>query len=120
MKFTTDKWERARLTREFLIENPSIYRRFERKALQIAAKGFKRYSAKTIICVLRFESDLRADPMATEGGEFKINDAIIATLAHDFMEDHPEMEAFFEMRQAAYVPRRPPPRVDEDGQGLLI
>lgn len=94
--------------RAFVDEHPELYQAFEAEALRIIARGFRRYSARTIVEWLRHNSAIQADPT----GQFKINDHITPTLARDFMDDHPEAPPrFFEMRGADVVPKREPFRL---------
>jgi hypothetical protein len=66
---------------------------FERIALDVAAKGRKRYSADAIGHHLRWMMHYdRGD------WDFKFNDHWTAPLARWFMERHPELPDFFELR----------------------
>jgi hypothetical protein len=79
----------------WLEDNRHVYREFERKALEMARRGRKHYSARTIIETLRWESDLR-DTETT----WKINDHFTPGLARFFMEEHGKrFPGFFELRE---------------------
>jgi hypothetical protein len=78
---------------EFLRDNLHVYDAFEKQALAIAAKGFKHYSSRTIIEVLRHHSALQQ-----VGGAWKLNDHITPYMARLFMLLHPELGNFFEFR----------------------
>lgn len=102
-----DKYERAAFFRAFLDEHPEFYRRFEREALRIHARGFKHYSAYTIVHVMRHETALQMGPDHV----WKINNNLVPTLVRDFLDDHPELEGFLETREAVVVPRAGQPRL---------
>jgi hypothetical protein len=78
----------------WLRENFHIWEAFEKQALRMAAIR-SRYSARTIIEVMRWNSDL-----ADKTTLFKINDHAIPGLSRMWMakhgDDHPK---FFEMRK---------------------
>lgn len=73
---------------------PDVKILFERLALQIHARGWKNYSSDAILHRIRWE-------MQIERGEreFKCNDHWTAPLARWFLNRHPEMPGFFELRQ---------------------
>ncbi len=66
---------------------------FERLALEVAARGFTHYSSDAILHRIRWH-------MQIDRGyrEFKCNDHWTAPLARWFIERHPDMEGFFELR----------------------
>ncbi len=78
----------------WLPNNSHIYREFKKRALQMARRRL-RYSARTIVEVIRWETDLED----TETG-FKINDHYTPGMAKLWMatqgEKHPK---FFEIRK---------------------
>lgn len=81
----------------WLRENWHIWEEFERRAMQMWRSGRKRYSARTIIEVVRWNTDLReSDKRAT----WKINNTWIPAMARYFMEKHPSCKGFFEQRNA--------------------
>lgn len=76
------------------LKNAHIYRAFESMALQMAFSGRQRYSARTIIENIRWQSDLQ-DKEVT----FKINGNNVPGLARLFMEMHGQrFPNFFELR----------------------
>ena len=79
----------------WLKDNSHVYRRFcfiARKARRI---GMKRWSARGVIHVMRWKSAIQdSDPT------FKINNNISPMLARQAMKDYPELEGFFEVRDA--------------------
>jgi len=101
----------ASKVREYLDENPNVYWMFEREALRMWRRGFKHYSARTIMEYLRHNSALEADPTRV----FKVNDHLTPTLARDFLDRHPEIpRKFFEFRGARVerVEQRPAFRLE--------
>lgn len=79
----------------YLPDNLHVYAAFEREALRVAVRGFKHYSARTIIEVLRHHSAL-----AEEGGAWKLNDWRTPYLARLFALMHPQYAGLFEFREA--------------------
>ncbi len=78
----------------WLPKNSAVYREFERRALRMAQTGRKRYSARTIVEVMRWDSDI-ADTEKT----FKINDHYTPGMARLFMGAHgAAYPTFFELR----------------------
>lgn len=74
--------------------NKQIWYEFERRALRMARTGRKRYSARTIIEVLRWDTDLADTDVL-----FKINDHYTPGLARLWMETHGRTyPGFFAMR----------------------
>lgn len=80
----------------WLAENQHIWKAFEEKAYIMAAVvGRKRYSARTIIEVMRWDSDL-----ADKEQLFKINDHAIPGLSRLWMAKHGKnFPKFFELRR---------------------
>ena len=84
MKFDFDDW---------LIDNLHIWEAFEKQALLVSQRGFKHYSARTIVEFLRHHTAI-----AEEGSLWKINDHAIPHLSRLFMKVHPEHRGLFETR----------------------
>lgn len=85
-------------TAEFLACLPAnlhVYAAFEREALRVLRKGFKHYSARTIIEVLRHNSAL-----ADGDAAFKINDHATPGYARLFALLHPEQDRLFDFRDS--------------------
>jgi hypothetical protein len=80
---------------EFHKNNPQVYERFKQLTMRLISKGRKRYSSKTIICVIRYMHDIRT----TTSDDFKINDAYTSRYARLFCEEFPEHSDFFELRE---------------------
>lgn len=99
----TAKAHRFQFTQEFLDylpENIHVWEAFEREALAVARRGFKHYSARTIIHVLRHHSALQE-----KGSEWKLNNNISPYLARLFALMHPGYANLFEYRKAKAVRR---------------
>lgn len=84
----------------YLPENLHVYDAFEREALKVARRGFKHYSARTIIEVLRHHSALEES-----GGAWKLNNDNTPYLARLFGLMNPALECLFEFREAKAVKR---------------
>lgn len=76
--------------------NPSVWQMFEEKALNLINSGKKRWGAKAIFEVIRYE---RAEK---EGGQFEdyaVNNNYPAYYARVFAMKHPQHKKFFEFRE---------------------
>ena len=95
---------------EFLPSNLHGYEAFEREARKIIARGFKHYSARTIIHVLRHHSALEQI-----GGDWKLNNNISPYLARLWVLMNPQHAGLFEFRETKAVrgPGREVAEVDE-------
>ena len=79
----------------WLRQNGKVYRVFEQMAMDMARSGRQRYSARTLVEVLRWNSDVR-----DSGVTFKINGTHVPGMARLFMEKHGEKyPKFFELRE---------------------
>lgn len=87
---------------DYLPDNLHVWYAFEAEALQVARRGFKHYSARTIVEVLRHHSALEE-----QGGAWKLNDHNTPYLARTFMLMHPGHAHLFEFREAKAVARAP-------------
>lgn len=74
-------------------KNPHIYQHFRQLAHQMMATGRERYSARTIMEVMRWHYDLR-----TTGDVFEINDNFTPIYVRLLIHNHPEFSNFFELR----------------------
>lgn len=83
---------------EWLPDNLHIWKAFVREASAVINKGFKHYSARTIIHVLRHHSALYE-----VGGEFKINNNTSPYLARLFDVVYPSYRGLFEYRETKKV-----------------
>ena len=94
---------RATFTDEFLEYLPAnlhVYEAFRRETLRVIARGFKHYSARTIIEVLRHNSALEQ-----VGGPWKLNDHNTPYLARLFDLEYPEHIGLFVYRATKAVER---------------
>lgn len=78
----------------WLEENRHVWLRFAAEADKIRARGRKKYSARTIIEVLRHESAL-----ADTGEPWKLNDHNTPDLSRLYLLTRPGTEGFFEKRR---------------------
>lgn len=84
----------------YLPENLHVYEAFALEALKVKTRGFKHYSARTIVEVLRHHSAL----METSG-QWKLNDHHTPYLARLFDLMHPEHAGLWEFREAKAAKR---------------
>ena len=84
---------------DFIEENGHIYEAFDKAAMEVIAAGFRHYSARTIIHVLRHHSAI------SQAGEWKINNNVSPYLARLFALVHPVHADLFEFRVAKAVYR---------------
>ena len=82
---------------EYNEQNPTVYPRFLKIALETHSKGFKRYSAKAILEVVRYFTSV-----AENGGKFKINNNVTPMFARQAVKDRPELDGFFELRRSKF------------------
>jgi hypothetical protein len=74
-------------------DNPKIWAEFVRLSFEAKKKGFKRYSAKGIFELIRWNTKI-------EGNDgFKLNNNYHAYYSRKMMEDYPEFKGFFEIRK---------------------
>lgn len=78
----------------WLIDNYAVFEYFERSAIQVSDKGFKHYSARTIVEVMRHRTNIRE----IGDGTWKLNNNRTPEMAKLFMLLHPEYRGFFEFR----------------------
>jgi hypothetical protein len=84
---TADKflaWHRA---------HPNVWESFERRALELIARGIKRYGAKTIAEVIRYH-----DAIERGKDDFDLNNNYVSYYARIFRLKHPQHKDFFEVR----------------------
>lgn len=73
--------------------NPHVYQEFKKLTFKMAGTGRKRYSARTIVEVMRWHYDLQ-----TTGDVFGVNDNFTPIYVRLLIHDHPEYRNFFELR----------------------
>lgn len=77
----------------FLADNQPIWRRFVTEANKAWNRGFRHYSARTIVEFIRHETCLYE-----RTGDFKINNNHTPHLARYYQELHPDRACLFETR----------------------
>ena len=77
----------------WLVENGHVWAAFTREASKVWDKGRRKYSARTIIEVLRHESAL-----SDSGADYKLNDHATPDLARLYRLTYPERAGLFETR----------------------
>ena len=85
-----------RLSEEFLNwlpDNLHVWDAFVVETLKVIQRGYKHYSSRTIICVMRHHSAI-----SEKGGEFKINNNVSPYLARLFDLIYPQHCGLFEYR----------------------
>lgn len=78
---------------DWLTQNWHVWMAFCREADKVWNRGRRKYSARTIVEVLRHESSL-----AEVGSEWKINNVRIPDMARLYMAAYPERDGLFETR----------------------
>lgn len=86
---------------EFHEKNPVVYKKFVAYTKKIIQRGFERYSAWTIINVIRWEQDLE-----TKGNSFRINNDFIALYARMLVNKNAWFKGFFNLREMKQSRRR--------------
>ncbi len=84
--------ELLRKYRNWLQGTPQAFILFEKLANEVRSAGHDKYSAWTIVQVMRWHSDLKR----TEA--FKISNDYIACLARDLVKKDPSFETFFNLK----------------------
>lgn len=81
---------------EFIEKHPEMWAEFVRYCRTLKfTRGFKHYSARTIISVMRFHSDVDSRP----GDQFKINNNWSPYFARKLIEEDARFAGFFEFRK---------------------
>lgn len=86
----------------YLPDNLHVFEAFAREAIRVHKRGFKHYSARTIIESLRHHSALEE-----AGGPWKLNDHNTPYLARLFDLLYPEHAGLWEFRETKAVKRTP-------------
>jgi hypothetical protein len=81
--------------KKMLSERPDVYSEFVALALKAKRSGRKRFGAKSIAEILRWNRMVERK----EDEEFAINNIFTSRLARKAMEDYPELAGFFETRE---------------------
>lgn len=89
--------ELYRQYRRWLNGNPQVFILFEKLANQIRDAGHEKYSAWTLVQIMRWHSDLeRTD-------QYKISNNYIACLARDLIDKDASFEGFFTLRETKRI-----------------
>jgi hypothetical protein len=78
----------------FIANNPKLWDTFEREANRIWHRGFRHYSAYTIVEYMRHETALYE-----KDSDFKINNNWRPWLARYYQEKYPDRSGLFEIRR---------------------
>jgi hypothetical protein len=81
--------------KRMLAERPDVYSEFVALALKAKRSGRKRFGAKSIAEILRWNRMVERK----EDEDFAINNIFTSRLARKAMEDYPELAGFFETRE---------------------
>ena len=92
----------------YLPDNLHVFAAFEREAYKVIARGYKHYSANTIVHVLRHHSALQE-----VGSPWKLNNNVSPYLSRLFAMLHPAHAHLFEFRIAKAVRLHRKGRVDD-------
>lgn len=82
---------------EYHQKNPHIYNIFKGTATRAINKGFKKYSAKAIFEIIRWETASYKSP-----DEYKVNNNYTAFYARMFQNEYPEHKDFFRNRASKF------------------
>ena len=88
------KWDYPENFFNWLKENEHIYHEFVNLARKMKATGRDRWSAMSIIEIIRWETGL-----VSRGDVFKINNTYRSGLARLAMVENPDLKGFFEIRE---------------------
>ena len=80
---------------DYLRENAHVYERFENMAVQKIGLGYKHYSSRAIVHILRHETEVNEGEMSS----FKISDHISPYISRLFAVRYPEYKDFFKMKR---------------------
>lgn len=79
---------------DWLTSNYPVFEYFEQSANKVRESGFKHYSARTIVEVMRHRTNIRE----IGDGTWKLNDHRTPDMARLYMLLHPEHQGLFEFR----------------------
>lgn len=80
------------------LQHPEVYRRFAELTFEAIKKGFKNFSARGLLWVMRFENG--AHP---KNDGFKLNNNYTPYYVRKFVKEFPQHKAFFECRKTKYT-----------------
>ena len=93
---TTRHEEMVAQLRAFDASHPEVWREFCRVTRELIARGYKRYSARGVFQIIRWET---GHAKVDKRVEFKMNDHFSPFYARRFMAENPQHDGFFEKRQ---------------------
>jgi len=79
---------------EYHAKYPQIYEAFKKLTFEAIAKGFERYSSKSIFELIRWHTGVGA-----KKEKFKLNNIYTPHYARLFVQEHPQHQNFFEFRR---------------------
>lgn len=82
--------------RRFHEENPHVYERLKRLAFKLKVRGVDRWGMKALYEILRYEEAVATNSPAAL---YRLNNNFTALYARMLMEQEPDLEGFFELRQ---------------------
>ena len=97
--------------KKFHSENPDVYAMFKRLAFEMKSTGKKKYSAETIINVMRWNYDLK-----TGGDVFQINNDFRSIYARLLVYHHPKFTGFFEFRDQQNKGKKSPEQLKREAE----
>lgn len=80
--------------KDFHRDNPHVYEKFKEVAENLLNNGVKRYSSKTIICIMRYEHTIK-----TNGKPFKISDRYQSLYGRLLAYNDSRFEDFFQFKK---------------------
>lgn len=92
--------ERAEKFVEFHVENKEIWFGFVEKALALLGKGQRRWGAKAIFEVLRYETAIGAKSRQQAADAHKLNNNLTSLYARLWAVKYPHFADFFETRES--------------------
>lgn len=79
----------------FHASHPDVYAYLVALAFEVKRKGFRRYGIRPLCERVRWHFQIEKDM----GEDFKINDHYLSRYARKLMEEHPELDGLFELRE---------------------
>lgn len=80
---------------DFHRKNPEVYAYLVKLCYELRSKGWKRYAIGALWERLRWHFQIDIE----RGDDFKLNDHFRSRYARKIIQDHPDLEGFFELRE---------------------
>lgn len=80
---------------QFNVEHPEVYAYLLNLCYEVRGRGFQRYGIRSLWERVRWHFQVEKQM----GADFKLNDHFHSRYARKLIEDHPELEGFFELRR---------------------